>query len=403
MSVWDKAKESDAKETTSRRVALTDKHLRSLKPGDGGKPIDYSDTVQRGLRFRVSPSGERTFLFAYRKPGKPGHPETRKSMKIKIASLADGITLAKARREAADFAAGLRREPPLDPAEERARRRNREKAEKITFSDVLNAFKVEELPRYRRATSTGWERYIDREIRPALGDMLPSEITSGHIAGLRETVSRGVIASKAKDGTITWARKPAPVSARRIFEVLRRVLAWLATADPVVDQARRRHGLAPIPTNPAALASTFHRTRNRLKGDARAAMKNFTDEQLRATFNAAREVADLAENVASERRAKGEPALLAQAPGIEVRGLLHNMRHTIKTRMSEHGIDRRVSEDVLGHALTGIEGDYDHSTLMKPRREALDWWSAELGRILSGKEGTGEAGETTGNTQASST
>src|SRR5262245_54152836 len=52
---------------TDARQTLTDKTIRTLPPGDG-RPRDYSDTVQRGLRLRVSPSGERTFLLAYRRP-----------------------------------------------------------------------------------------------------------------------------------------------------------------------------------------------------------------------------------------------------------------------------------------------------------------------------------------------
>ena len=51
--------------------------------------------------------------------------------------------------------------------------------------------------------------------------------------------------------------------------------------------------------------------------------------------------------------------------------------------MSERGIDGRVSEAVLGHLPPGIIGTYDHAELLPQRREALQWWSDELGRILA--------------------
>jgi hypothetical protein len=33
----------------------------------------------------------------------------------------------------------------------------------------------------------------------------------------------------------------------------------------------------------------------------------------------------------------------------------------------------------------GIVGTYDHAELLPQRREALQWWSEELARILSGE------------------
>jgi integrase len=76
--------------------------------------------------------------------------------------------------------------------------------------------------------------------------------------------------------------------------------------------------------------------------------------------------------------------------GIGGRGLLHRLRDTLKTRMSEHGIDGRVSEAILAHARVGIEGVYDHAELLPQRREALEWWSGELARILAGDKAAGE-------------
>jgi len=78
--------------------------------------------------------------------------------------------------------------------------------------------------------------------------------------------------------------------------------------------------------------------------------------------------------------------------GVGGRGLPHRMRDTIKTRMREHGIEGRVSEALLAHVPPGIVGTYDHAELLPQRRDALEWWSGELARILAGdpEKGTGE-------------
>jgi integrase len=78
-------------------------------------------------------------------------------------------------------------------------------------------------------------------------------------------------------------------------------------------------------------------------------------------------------------------AALKKKAGIADRGLIHRFRDTIKTRMSEHGVSERVSEHVLGHVVPGIMGTYDHAEMLAQRREALQWWSTELDRILRAK------------------
>ena len=73
------------------------------------------------------------------------------------------------------------------------------------------------------------------------------------------------------------------------------------------------------------------------------------------------------------------------AAGITDRGLLHRFRDTLKTRLSEHGVDGRVSEHILGHVVPGIVGVYDHAELLPQQKEALTWWDGELGRIPKAK------------------
>lgn len=456
----------------SRRVRFTDASIRALPAGDG-RPTDYSDAVQRGLRLRVSPSGERIFLLAYRKPA------TGVGVKISLGSLAQGLSLAQARKEAADLLAGLRREPPVDPGQERARRRETAKARDrvTTFSDACDAFACEELPTFRPATAAGWRRYLEREIKPALGRLKPEEITVNDIAELRAGIERG-----------GPERKPAPVSARRCHEVLRRILVWLSAADPEGAHVRKRYGLQRLEVNPADAARSFHR-RRRNGSRAETSAKAYTDVQLRAISAAAepegafgnllaliaytsvrahdaraarwedvdldRKLWSISQHKTSDHTgaphvvplSEGALTVLARtrlaslAAGFEKsdwvfpaptgpcevcrepghlgkdqkaaerlktaaslagRGVLHRMRDTIKTRMSEHGIDGRASEAILSHVPPGMVGVYDHRELLPQRREALEWWSGELARILATppEKGTGETAKVARNRKA---
>ena len=54
-----------AKASTIKRN-LTDRYLKSLKGSKDGKPYDVRDAEIRGLRVRIMPSGERTFVLLAR-------------------------------------------------------------------------------------------------------------------------------------------------------------------------------------------------------------------------------------------------------------------------------------------------------------------------------------------------
>ncbi|WP_268843651.1 tyrosine-type recombinase/integrase [Acidocella facilis] len=49
----------------------------------------------------------------------------------------------------------------------------------------------------------------------------------------------------------------------------------------------------------------------------------------------------------------------------------HDLRHYVKTKLSDLGTPREVSEAVLGHAAPGLDGVYNHSTYPEQRKIAL--------------------------------
>lgn len=475
---------------------LDDQFIKKLKPGP--ERYEVTDADEPGLRLRVYPNGTRAWSYWYR-------TKAGAARRVKLG-IYPALTLAKARKKARSYSVQV--DDGADPSAETKASRQALKARKTatTFADLCRAYVAEELPQMRPATRRGWQRFVDAEIIPALGKLLPAEVTSEHVADLKDKIARGVPGPPAADGSPTWKRVPAPTSARRCYEVLRRILEWASAVDPDVHAARRRHGIERLALNPAASAKGY-RSRRKARGRSRAeaARKAYTDDQLKAVFVAAGAAVEAAAQKAAERNAElaarrgrklgpdyrevaarqyanlfaliahtgvrahdaqaarwedvdtarklwtihthkvsdltgaahlvplssgalavleeiqraneaaeraGSPwvfpadttrcdtceraghtdkdsahaAKIKAAAGIDGRGLLHRLRDTIKTRMSEHGIDGRVSEAVLGHVPPGIVGVYDHAELLPQRRAALEWWSGELARIRKTKE-----------------
>ena len=63
---------------------------------------------------------------------------------------------------------------------------------------------------------------------------------------------------------------------------------------------------------------------------------------------------------------------------------LHDLRRTAKTLMGRAGVRPDISERVLGHAIKGVEGTYDHYDYDKEKATALAKLSALVERIVAG-------------------
>jgi hypothetical protein len=115
-----------------------------------------------------------------------------------------------------------------------------------------------------------------KEIAPALGTMAPEQIKPSHIQALIGRIEKGRPGPKDKDGSPNWKRKPAPVSARRCFEVVRRLFVWCVAK-----------GIVESP--PCDSAKFFERSRKSGKKRDGQKPQPFTDAQLRAIHKATRE------------------------------------------------------------------------------------------------------------------
>jgi hypothetical protein len=147
---------------------LTDRYLKSLKGSPGGRPYDVRDTEIRGLRVRVMPSGERTFVLLARFQH-DANPTRRALGTYPALGLAEGRAKARKWRELIDRG--------VDPAQEEERERAAElRKQRVTFAAIAEDFIAEKLP----TESKGYE--VERDIRrvfiPLWGKRPAADITA---------------------------------------------------------------------------------------------------------------------------------------------------------------------------------------------------------------------------------
>src|SRR5262249_51847011 len=63
--------------------------------------------------------------------------------------------------------------------------------------------------------------------------------------------------------------------------------------------------------------------------------------------------------------------------------VIHDLRRTVRSRLSELRVPKVVAELVIGHTLPGLLKVYDHWEHLDEKRDALDLWAARLREILN--------------------
>ena len=63
---------------------------------------------------------------------------------------------------------------------------------------------------------------------------------------------------------------------------------------------------------------------------------------------------------------------------LDIGSTVHGMRASLRTWCAEGGVSREVAEMMLGHAIAGVEGAYQHSDLLEARREVAECWASAI-------------------------
>ena len=433
-------------------MRLTKGSVARLAPRPDGARRDYWDDMVPGLGVRVSQQ-RRVYFVLYRAPGQRRRVRRRKKLgDTRVLSLEE----ARRRARALLGRVAEREDPAL---EERV-----QKVRSTTVSDLAERWVRAHENVWRPATLKGWQRFLDVEILPAIGQRSPATVTREDVLSIVDSIKHGVRIGRG------WKRKPAPVSAARCYEAIRRLFRWaqsrgIVAVSPCIGietPARAKKGtrtysndelrtiFAALPGMQvehlvplvAFCATRSEETRSArwsdfdvergiwrippersktggqtgdphdvpLSAGARRVISAIRESNLNAQaaaspylFPAAsdRKGVALGRNEEARRAVRlnafmGKPnkgmAKLAETTGIDGLGL-HNIRRTVATRLSEHGTPVHVIEHILGHRLPALIRTYQLHVPLAEMREALDWWSEELDRIL-GKQPEREQGQT---------
>lgn len=424
---------------------LTDVVIRQAKVPAAGR-AELWDSKATGLLLRITPAGVRTWSVSYRNvEGEkrrltlgPYRPEE---------STAKGLTLGEARRRAGavlrDVAAGG------DPQAAKVGAKRQEAAEALrdgaTFASVAAKWLAHGRSTkgtragqpWREKTRAEFQRLVEIEILPALGDLKPEAITKAHIRALFDRIEKRS-ASTAKHTLavlkllFAWAAEEdhvdvVPVFPRRTTQSakrtrvleegeLRGVLKALeGGVGPLTDAFRlmlvtgQRRGevlsmrWADVTEEKDGAWWTIPADRHKGGRDHRVPLTTPAVEALKRLHSIATSDTWVFPtpkgNVRPGRKPKGTTK--AQVPhvanpqkaaaklwsrvGLRGSAHLHDLRRSGATYMVRLGVPRLVVARVLGHADTDVTGRYDVHAYDREKRAALRKWADELQRIGTAK------------------
>jgi len=406
----------------AERLELTDRTLRGLKPAPSGKRYEIADARLPGLRLRVSDAvnvdgraASVSFILYARFP--PSVKPARRTIgSYPKMSLADARELARAWKRDIDL--GINPHAVAEPALE---------AEAPVLGECFNAVADQFLERHvaARGLRSGPQirRTIELHVRPILGERELASITRKEIALLLDGIES----------------KAGPVAADKVLANLSKLFNWWATRQddfysPIVRGMGR--------TSPRDRAKTRILNDEEIRAVWTAAdqMDSFGGMVQFALLTAQRRAklagmrwadvtADGAWIIPKEPREKGNPGELylpALARGVleaqpvmvenpyvfagqgdtAISGFtqythrlrkraavilgrempswsIHDLRRTARSLMARAGVRPDISERVLGHAITGVEGIYDRYTYRDEKTDALQRLATLVSKILT--------------------
>jgi hypothetical protein len=423
---------------TDHRKNLTPTLITGLKPALEGERYQVMDAQVPGFGVRVTDKGNKTFIFRTRYPGSSS--PTRRE----IGNCVD-ISLSDAREKARKWRAMVGQ--GLDPAieEERARQETLRKLA-TTFGAVANDFICEKLAGERKGKEIEADirrdllpRWKDKPIA-AVTDMdviavIKAKSRTGKVGarnllalikrffrwavaqrtyGLVRSPCEGLLASViigemkgSRDRVLSddeifayWrATKRLPVPFGAVYQGLMLTglrLNEMADASRAEFSPRERVWVIP----PARMKG-----RNAGKKQARAHAVPLTDGLLDvldtlpkfdsgpyifSTTNGAKPVwmgtkpkqlldARMLRTLRALARVRGEDTRMVKLPHF----VNHDIRRTVRSRLSRLKVTEEAREAVLAHTRPGIKGVYDVYDYLDEKREALELWAARLKQITN--------------------
>jgi integrase len=375
-----------------------------------GRAKRYEQPAGNGLYVVVQPSGAKSFALRYRFGGK-----TRK------LTLSGGLTLAAARKAAADalFEVEQGRDPGIAPQQQKQQKC-------LADAETFAAVTAEYLRREGRGLRSveRRRRTLDRHVIPVLGDRPIGDIKRSEIVRLLDQVEEGAGPSAADD-VLAFVRKICNWHATRSDDFRTPIIRGMARTKPK-ERARSRilsddelravwTTAAGQPGAYAALIRVLLLTAGR-RNECRAmtwAEIDRTDWTLPAARNKTkvdlvRPLSDAALALLRQMpRIDGGPYVFTNDGQVPIGGLarlkakfdkacgvtgwtLHDLRRTARSLMSRAGVSADHAERCLGHVIGGVRSTYDRHEYYVEKAKAYDALAALIERIVDPRDNVAE-------------
>lgn len=414
----------------TERKQLTPNAIKNLKPAPEGTRYFVYDSLVPAFGVRVTDKGSKSYIIRAR----IGEKDTTRPSLGKVGAITLAAAREKAQRWLAEIAAG---EDPR--VSEQAEKEAKDQDRRTTFGAVSERFIREWLPGQRKAKVV--EREIRRELIEVWGDkpiktLKPEDIitrmdeirvrgrgSGAYARNIYGHVQRIFIWALPRYGlTHSPCDRLRPKDMKLTKRSRERVLD-----DDELFALWRAASRTPQPYGPLIQLITltgarlgevgraewreFDLTREKLWTIPAARFKTNTAHLVPLTADMLALLADIDEwdecdfvftydgetcfNGYSKAKDRFDRRmLLAWRAARRVRGLrwrdetipnwtLHDIRRTVRTRLSALRVEDKVAEHVIGHARGGIQGVYDRHRYVAEMREALEKWNALLMSIVA--------------------
>ena len=411
------------------KIQLSDFKVKNLKPAEAGKRYDVMDSEVRGFGIRVNDKGERSFIYYSRFPGSAS-PQRRALGEYPAMSLADARAKAGAWRDL--IRQGI--DPKTKDDEEREVREREAAGKKDRrFETVLD--------RYIKARRRDGIRKVDEDERDFYRECLPkwkgrdvADITSADIMAVVEGIAdrgkqRQALNIAQKIGTFfSWCVDDEvidknPYSKNKVKTSIgikkprNRVLTdaeirafWTATETlgTVYREVYRLLMLTGQRLNDIAETSwpeidmekrVFTVPAERFKSNRDHAVP-LTDDAIAnlnavPTYKGCAWVFSLdgehAATIGHKVKQRLDKAMLEVLRKDDPEATLpawinHDLRRTVRTRLSELDVMDEVAEAVIGHVPTALVRTYNQSDRLRVKLDALTRWQGALRSIVEGEQ-----------------
>lgn len=420
------------------KKVLTHRTLAALKPAPAGKRYEVMDAVVPGFGVRVTDkadgrgkAAQRTFILIARFPGK-SNPARRALGRYRE------LTLEQAREKARDWHELIQR--GVDPADAERRTVEAETAKRdMTFGAVMEEFIARHLKNKRKAADA--EREIRRELIPAWRNKPIADVTRRDVVTLIEAIAdrpapyqahnvfghaRGFFnwvidrdlygletspCDRLKPARLIGPKKPRQrvLSDDELFAYMRaadrlgypfgamfQLLALTGQRKSEVSGARWREfdlekriwtipperfksdssHLVPLTDDAISLL----RSLPRFNGGDYLFSTTFGKKPV-SGFSKAKSRLDrrMLRTLKAMFRRRGDDLKAVTLPPF----VNHDVRRTVRTRLSSLKVPERTAEMVIGHGKKGLARVYDQHEYIDEMREALELWAARLRDIVT--------------------